>query len=45
MTSNSSVSKASASRSVDLNVKYAVVVSLDETLQYLKTVGHNQPAS
>ena len=29
----------------DLNAKYADVVSLDETLQYLKTVGHNQPAS
>jgi maleamate amidohydrolase len=28
----------------DLNAKYADVVSLDETLQYLKTVGHNQPA-
>ena len=27
----------------DLNAKYADVVSLDETLQYLKTVGHNQP--
>jgi nicotinamidase-related amidase len=27
----------------DLNVKYADVVSLDETLQYLKTVGHNRP--
>jgi maleamate amidohydrolase len=25
----------------DLNAKYADVVSLDETLQYLKTVGHN----
>ena len=29
----------------DLNAKYADVVSLDETLQYLKTVGHNQPTS
>jgi maleamate amidohydrolase len=29
----------------DLNAKYADVVSLDETLQYLKTVGHNRPAS
>ena len=27
----------------DLNAKYADVVSLDETLQYLRTVGHNQP--
>jgi nicotinamidase-related amidase len=27
----------------DLNAKYADVVSLDETLQYLKTVGHNRP--
>jgi maleamate amidohydrolase len=27
----------------DLNAKYADVVSLDETVQYLKTVGHNQP--
>lgn len=26
----------------DLNAKYADVVSLDETLQYLKTVGHNR---
>jgi maleamate amidohydrolase len=26
----------------DLNAKYADVVSLDETLQYLRTVGHNQ---
>ena len=25
----------------DLNAKYADVVSLDETLQYLRTVGHN----
>jgi maleamate amidohydrolase len=25
----------------DLNAKYADVVSLDETLQYMKTVGHN----
>jgi maleamate amidohydrolase len=28
----------------DLNAKYADVVGLDETLQYMKTVGHNQPA-
>jgi maleamate amidohydrolase len=28
----------------DLNAKYADVVSLDETLHYLKTVGHNRPA-
>ena len=28
----------------DLNAKYADVVSLDETLQYLKAVGHNRPA-
>jgi nicotinamidase-related amidase len=27
----------------DLNAKYADVVGLDETLQYLKTVGHNRP--
>jgi maleamate amidohydrolase len=27
----------------DLNAKYADVVSLKETLQYLKTVGHNRP--
>jgi maleamate amidohydrolase len=27
----------------DLNAKYADVVSLEETLQYLKTVGHNRP--
>ncbi len=26
----------------DLNAKYADVVSLDETLQYMRTVGHNQ---
>jgi nicotinamidase-related amidase len=26
----------------DLNAKYADVVGLDETLQYMKTVGHNQ---
>lgn len=25
----------------DLNAKYADVVGLDETLQYMKTVGHN----
>jgi maleamate amidohydrolase len=28
----------------DLNAKYADVVSLDETLHYLNTVGHNRPA-
>jgi len=28
----------------DLDAKYADVVSLDETLQYLKTIGHNRPA-
>ena len=28
----------------DLNAKYADVVSLDETLQYMKTVGHNRAA-
>ena len=28
----------------DLNAKYADVCSLDETLQYMRTVGHNQPA-
>jgi maleamate amidohydrolase len=28
----------------DLNAKYADVVSLDETLQYLRTVGHNANA-
>jgi len=28
----------------DLNAKYADVVSLDETLHYLKTVGHNRSA-
>jgi maleamate amidohydrolase len=27
----------------DLNAKYADVCSLDETMQYLKTVGHNRP--
>ncbi len=26
----------------DLNAKYADVVSLDETLQNMKTVGHNR---
>jgi maleamate amidohydrolase len=26
----------------DLNAKYADVVGLDETLQYIKTVGHNR---
>jgi nicotinamidase-related amidase len=29
----------------DLNAKYADVVSLDETLQYLRTVGHNARTS
>jgi len=29
----------------DLNAKYADVVSLDEALLYLKTVGHNAPAA
>jgi maleamate amidohydrolase len=29
----------------DLNAKYADVVSLDETLQFLKTVGHNRPTA
>lgn len=29
----------------DLNAKYADVVGLDETLQYMRTVGHNRPAS
>jgi maleamate amidohydrolase len=29
----------------DLNAKYADVVPLDETLQYLRTVGHNRPAA
>ncbi len=29
----------------DLNAKYADVVALEETLQYLRTVGHNQPAA
>jgi len=28
----------------DLDAKYADVVSLDETLTYLRTVGHNKPA-
>ena len=28
----------------DLNAKYADVVSLDEKLQYLRTIGHNRPA-
>ncbi len=28
----------------DLDAKYADVVSAEETLQYLKTVGHNKPA-
>jgi maleamate amidohydrolase len=38
-------SKAAHEQSLfDLNAKYADVVSLDETLQYLKTVGHNRPA-
>ena len=29
----------------DLDAKYADVVSLEETLHYLKTVGHNRPAA
>jgi nicotinamidase-related amidase len=29
----------------DLDAKYADVVSLEETLQYLGTVGHNRPAA
>jgi maleamate amidohydrolase len=29
----------------DLDAKYADVVSLEETLQYLRTVGHNKPAA
>jgi maleamate amidohydrolase len=29
----------------DLNAKYADVVSLDETLHYLKTIGHNRPTA
>jgi nicotinamidase-related amidase len=38
-------SKAAHDQSLfDLEAKYADVVSLDETLQYLKTVGHNRPA-
>jgi len=28
----------------DLDAKYADVVSLDETLHYLRTIGHNEPA-
>jgi maleamate amidohydrolase len=36
-------SKAAHEQSLfDLNAKYADVVSLDETLQYLRTVGHNR---
>jgi len=39
-------SKAAHDQSLfDLNAKYADVVSLEETLQYLKTVGHNRPAN
>ncbi len=38
-------SKAAHAQSLfDLDAKYADVVSLDETLQYLRTVGHNRPA-
>ena len=38
-------SKAAHEQSLfDLNAKYADVVSLDETLQYMRTVGHNAPA-
>jgi nicotinamidase-related amidase len=29
----------------DLNAKYADVVSLDETLHYLRMIGHNRPAA
>jgi maleamate amidohydrolase len=29
----------------DLDAKYADVVSLEETLQYMRTVGHNRPAA
>jgi maleamate amidohydrolase len=29
----------------DLDAKYADVVSLEETLQYLRTIGHNAPAA
>jgi maleamate amidohydrolase len=29
----------------DLDAKYADVVSLDETLHYLRTIGHNEPAA
>jgi maleamate amidohydrolase len=29
----------------DLDAKYADVVSLEETLQYLRTIGHNEPAA
>lgn len=37
-------SKAAHDQSLfDLDAKYADVVSLDETLHYLKTVGHNRP--
>jgi hypothetical protein len=28
----------------DLDAKYADVVSLDETLQYMRTIGHNSSA-
>jgi len=39
-------SKAAHEQSLfDLNAKYADVVTLDETLHYLKTVGHNRPNS
>jgi isochorismate hydrolase len=27
----------------DMNAKYADVCSLDDTLQYMRTVGHNRP--
>jgi nicotinamidase-related amidase len=37
-------SKAAHDQSLfDLNAKYADVVSLDETLQYMRTIGHNAP--
>ena len=39
-------SKAAHEQSLfDLNAKYADVVTLDETLHYLKTVGHDRPNS
>jgi maleamate amidohydrolase len=39
-------SKAAHDQSLfDLNAKYADVVSLDATLSYLQTIGHNRPAT